>query len=117
MKRKTIESIIEYIIYFIFGIKLLFLISLVGNIIVKRFKPDLNKKFAYWRDRTEFVFTICVAALMIFIFNPSGNNDIYINSEMKFIFYLFGFVLIFSADWNLFISQAPWYKAIIKIID
>jgi hypothetical protein len=116
MIRSTVEQTLEFVIYFIYFIKVIFLISFIGHIIFKNFNPDLDKKLVYLRNRTEFIFTICMAILLIFIFTPWVNNKKYINNEMSFIFYLFGFVIILTADWELFIKEAPWMKTISNII-
>jgi len=112
-----IESLLTSFIYFIILIKIFFLFFSIGHILLSHSTSSLKEKdstFLYWKNRMEFIFTICMAILLIFIFNPRFKNKIYITKEMQILFFIFGFILIFTADWNLFIKEAPWYKKIIS---
>ena len=118
MKPYTIEKILEKIVYFIIFIKIIFLISAIGSIFFEHYNKTsaksklLDLKFSYWKERMEFIFTICMALLLIFIFNPWHKNQIYITKEMGLLFYLFGFILIITAKWGVFIKESSWYKRI-----
>lgn len=109
-KNKTIdvfEKIIEVVIYFIIVIKILFLITSVVHLLLSHVRHPSNKinklddKFLGWKSKTEFIFTILMSCLLIFIYTPWRDNTKYITGEMKFLFYLFGFILIFGANWEL----------------
>lgn len=113
-----ISRILTICIYIIIFMKVVFIIASLGHIVFTHYNKDsemskmLNTKFNYWKKRTEFMFVILMSILMIFIFSPWKNNKKYITKEMTILFYLFGFILIITADWNLFITEAKWYKTI-----
>ena len=55
------------------------------------------------KKQVEFIYTILMACLMIFIFNPSKKQDSLIDHETRLLLYLFGFLLIITSDWSNFI--------------
>ena len=95
-------------------IKVIFLISALGHLFFSKFNAksqqsiELNEKFTYWKSRSEFVFTILMAILLIFIFSPRHNHQKYITKELGILLYLFGFILIITADWNVFFTETKW---------
>jgi hypothetical protein len=113
-----IEILIEFFLYIIIFIKIFFILATVGHLIVGHLSnksTNVNKvdlKFLYWKERTEFIFIFLMALLLIFIFNPRYDNKKFITKEMSLLFFLFGIILIITADWNLFFTEAKWYKAI-----
>jgi len=116
------STFLEYFIFFIIFIKILFIISTIGDLIISHThinNPNaqiLDSKFLYLKERTEFIFIISMAILLIYHFHPpfAGKNQI--SKETSFLFYIFGFILIFTANWGLFIKEAPWYKFISNLI-
>ena len=106
-----VENIIEFIIYIIIIIKILFLITTIGHIILSHTRKqtpktkEFDEKFLEWKQKFEFVFIVMMSCLLIFIFTPWRDNAHYMTSTMKFLFYLFGFILILSADWNLILPS------------
>ena len=53
--------------------------------------------------------------LLIYVFNPRSNT-LEINKETKFLFYVYGFILIISADWTIFINESFIINTIKKLI-
>jgi hypothetical protein len=53
-----------------------------------------------------------MAILLLVIFFPWRNHMVYLNRELKLLFYLFGWILLFTADWSLFFHEAPWFHRI-----
>ena len=102
-----VENIIEFIIYIIIIIKILFLITTIGHLILSHTRKqtpktkEFDEEFSAWREKFEFVFIVMMSCLLIFIFTPWADNTHYMTTTMKFLFYVFGFILILSADWNL----------------
>jgi hypothetical protein len=100
-------------IYIIIGIKALFLFSTLSNLfLTKIIKNDsLIKKYSHKLDKikeqTEFIFIILTSILLIAIFYPRQNNLKYIDSHVKLLFYLFGWILIITAKWDLFFHESP----------
>jgi uncharacterized membrane protein YiaA len=119
----SIEKLLEIIVYFIIFVKIVFLLSIFGSIFFKHYHKDtdfskyLDSKFDYWNKRMEFVFMVSMALLLIFIFNPWYKHQIYISKEIAWLFYLFGIILILTSKWSIFIEEAPWYKAIVRVLD
>lgn len=99
-------------IYLIIGIKALFLFSTLSNLfLTKIIKNDsliekYSKKLNKIKEQTEFVFIILTSMLLIAIFYPRENNIKYINNHVKLLFYLFGWILIITANWNLFFHES-----------
>ena len=58
------------------------------------------------KEQTEFAFVFLTSILMIAIFYPRQNNMKYINEHVKLLFYLFGWILIITANWNLFFHES-----------
>jgi hypothetical protein len=111
------EKWIDYLIFFIILVKIIFIISAIGHIYFSHStKPNAKKiddKLLYFKERTEFVFIISMSILLIYHFNPRFSKQP-INSETSLLFFLFGWVLIITAKWGLFITEAPWYKEIVS---
>ena len=75
-------------------------------------QSNLDKKILYWKERFEFIFIALMSILLIYIFNPRTNNSILIDKETKLLLFLFGFVLLITAKWEIFIKESPLMKMI-----
>ena len=99
-------------IYVIIGIKALFLLSTLSNIFLTKIVKDnkLIQKYSHKlnkiKEQTEFAFIFLTSILMIAIFYPRQNNIKYINEHVKLLFYLFGWILIITANWKLFFHES-----------
>lgn len=105
----------KYDIYitFIFLIKIGFILLAVTHIYLKakgEEKSDLDKKILYWKERLEFIFIVLMSCLLIYIFNPRVDKSILIDKETKILLYLFGFVLLITAKWDIFIKESHFVK-------
>lgn len=113
-----LDKFLVPMIYLIIGIKVLFLLSALSNaFLTKIIKNDkliqkYSKKLSTIKEQTEFVFIFFTSILMIAIFYPRQNNLKYINSHVKLLFYLFGWILIITAKWDLFFHESPILKKI-----
>jgi hypothetical protein len=77
------------------------------------FGKDANVKDAklvYWKERTEFIFIASMSLLLIYYFRPGHLKPI--TSESAMLFFLFGWILLITAKWDLFFKEAAWYKNI-----
>lgn len=95
-------------IIFVIIIKLCFIILALTHAYLKakkRENTELNKKVVFWKDRLEFIFILSMSLLLIYIFNPRYDRHNFIDYETKLLFYLFGFVLIITAKWDIFIRK------------
>ena len=113
-----IAKVLEFIVYFIIFIKVVFLIATIGHIIFSHYNKGsslskmLDIKFSYWKRKTEFIFIFSMSLLLIYIFNPWYKHRKYITRELEILFYLFGYILLFTADWSTFLSESIVFKQI-----
>jgi len=106
-------------ITFIFLIKVGFILMALTHIYLKAKgdeKSDLDKKVLYWKERFEFIFIATMALLLIYLFNPRRNRAALIDYETSLLLYLFGFVLIITAKWELFFKESSLMKQIQKTV-
>ena len=86
------ETSLDYFVFFIILIKIVFIISAIGHLFLSHSTSDkaakLDPKLVYWKERTEFIFTISIAILLIYHFNPLFSKK-YIDSETSLLFFLF----------------------------
>ena len=113
-----LDSTLDLFVIFIVMIKMVFLFSAVGHIMLTHlpksiFGKDANVKDAklvYWKERTEFIFIASMSLLLIYYFRPGHLKPI--TSESAMLFFLFGWILLITAKWDLFFKEAAWYKNI-----
>jgi hypothetical protein len=110
----TFISKYDLFIYIIIFIKIIFVIATV-------YYKYLTKKSSStaWLEstqnikaKTEFIFIALMAILLIYIFNPWSRPKI--TSETRYLLYLFGWILLFTADWSSFITVSSTYKLIMN---
>ncbi len=109
------EKTIDYFLFFILFIKIIFVGSAIGHLIFSHLHNDraqqIDPKLVYWKERTEFIFIISMSILLIYHFHPRLSKKP-INSETSMLFFLFGWILFYTANWSIFIKEAPWYKTV-----
>jgi hypothetical protein len=110
-----LESTLDFFIVFIIFIKLVFVFSAIGHLVLTHAPASVSKrldisdaKLVYWKERTEFIFIVSMAILLIYHFRSGHVKPI--SSESAMLFFLFGCILIVTAKWELFLKEAPWYK-------
>ena len=98
-----------------FLLKIVFVILASANVYLK-FKnkagSDLDKEILFWKERVEFVFIVLMSILLIYLFNPIRNKMVMINNETQMLLFLFGVVLIITADWKIFFKESNIFKKI-----
>lgn len=100
-------------IYSIIGIKLIFILLAISHIYFKikgQIGSELDNKIVFWKERIEFVFVILMAILLMYIFNPRIPHTNLLNFEVKLLFYLFGIILLITAEWKIFFHESKWFK-------
>lgn len=111
------ETSLDFFIFFIILIKIVFIISAIGHLIFSHSTntkaEKIDPKLLYWKERTEFIFIISMSILLIYHFNPRLSKKP-ISEETGLLFFLFGWILIFTAKWSLFVTEAPWYKQLVS---
>jgi hypothetical protein len=114
-----LETSLDYFLFFIIFIKVIFVISSIGHFILSKSTnakaEKIDPKFLYWKQRTEFIFSISMAILLIYHFNPYFSKKP-IDQETSLLFFLFGIILLLTSNWGIFIEEAPWYKDIVSIL-
>jgi len=103
---------LDFFVFFIIVIKIIFVISAIGHLILTHLTigQSLNSKLVYWKERTEFIFIVSMSILLIYSFRVNHMQPI--TKETALLFYLFGWILLITAKWSIFIKEAPWYKVI-----
>jgi hypothetical protein len=110
---------LDNFIYLIFVVKLSFILLTLTEKYYKfsgKEDADIYKNITYWKDRIEFIFIILMSILLMYIFNPRFNRENLINGEIKLLLFLFGFILVFTAKWNIFIEESKWFTDIKEIL-
>lgn len=107
-KITLLRSYIILIIIVKFTFLLLVLHSLIIKSELKKNPNDKNYKISLEinnriKDQTEFIYTILMACLMIYLFNPNRKQHLLVDDETRLLLYLFGFLLILTSDWSNFI--------------
>jgi uncharacterized BrkB/YihY/UPF0761 family membrane protein len=112
-------KLFDFYIYLIFVVKIGFILMAATHIYLKfkgKEKSSLDKKMEYWKERLEFIFVFLMAILLIYLFNPRNDRTQVIDKETKLLLYLFGFVLLITAKWNVFFHESKWLKTFTNII-
>ena len=102
-------------IFSIFFIKIVFIILASTHLYLKfrnKTGSELDKTVLFWRERVEFIFILLMSILLIFLFDPKKNRIFMINNETKLLLFLFGIVLIITANWKLFLQESNIFKKI-----
>jgi hypothetical protein len=114
------DNALDRFLYFIIFVKIIFVLSAIGHVILtygaknENVVEKLDPKLLYWKERTEFVFIASMAILLIYHFKP-GHKKV-ISEESALLFFLFGWVLLVTAKWELFFTESNWYKQIVSSI-
>lgn len=104
----------------IFIIKLCFAFFGISHLYLKyihKEATDIDIKVLYLKDIFQFIFILLMSCLLIYLFNPLIEKTIMIDKETKMLLYLFGFILIITAKWNLFFEEPYWFKDIRQVLN
>ena len=112
-----LESTVDFFVVFIIFIKIVFVVAAIGHVVLTHLPASIAKhinvsdaKLVYWKERSEFIFIASMACLLIYHFRPGHLKPI--SKETSILFFLFGWILIITAKWNLFFTEASWYEQI-----
>jgi hypothetical protein len=100
-------------IFFIVVIKILFVFfaflhfidvfeSLTGT--------DFDEKILFWKERSDFIFTMAMSLVLIILFYKRSNTNVYISKEVQFLLLTNGIISILTADWTIFVKQSELIK-------
>lgn len=90
-------------------VKVIFITLAIAKVYFKHKDPNNKKRLnnlEFWKERVEFIFIALMSALLIYLFNPRANRVNMINTETKILLYLFGFILILTANWEQFLGES-----------
>ena len=106
-------TLINILVVTAFIFKILFVIfALIGRSSKKK-KTNLSITCEFWKSRCEFMFTIIMSILLLLIFNPIRPNwDAMKTKEIQVLFFVFGIILIITAQWKLFFVQSKLFTEI-----
>ena len=112
-----LESTLDFFILFIIFIKIVFVLSALGNLFLTHMPASISKKIGikdstlvYWKERTEFIFIVSMSVLLVYHFRPGHLKPI--SAESSLLFFLFGCILIVTSKWSLFFKESLWYKKV-----
>jgi hypothetical protein len=89
-------------------VKVIFIILLITQFYFKYKQPNNTKllnNLKLWRTQIEFIFIFFMSLLLIYLFNPRINRVYIIDYETRLLLFLFGIILIISADWEQFFTN------------
>jgi hypothetical protein len=114
MFKLNLDTKLDYYVLFLIIIKCIFVAAALGHVVLSHTDTSFDKydaSLVYWKERTEFIFIISMAILLIYYFHPIMKSDP-MSSETKLLFFLFGWILIVTANWKIFFTEAPWVETI-----
>ena len=106
-------------IYFIFTIKILFIIFAIIHyylIYTHNNNTIFAKNIIYWKERLEFIFIISMSILTISLFRPYNNISIMIDYNERLLFFIYGIITCITARWNIFIHQSRWFSILQHVL-
>jgi hypothetical protein len=79
-------------------------------------ESNLDIKIVFFKKRIEFVFVFLMALFLIYLFNPKTSKIVEISGQSKTLLFLFGVVLLITADWQTFIHESLFFINLQKIL-
>ena len=92
----------------IFVVKILFLSLAITHLVLSgkgAQQQKLDSQVVFWKDHIEFIFNVLMSFLLIYVFQPW--SQVVIDRETKLLFFLFGVILLYTANWSNFIHNSP----------
>jgi hypothetical protein len=109
-----LDTGLDYYVIFLIIIKTIFVVAALGHVVLTHTTSSFDKydtKLVYWKERTEFIFIVSMSVLLIYYFHPLL-KPAPMSSETRLLFFLFGWILLVTAKWKIFITEAPWFEKI-----
>jgi hypothetical protein len=116
-----LKTYLDFFILFIVLTKVCFIFFAIGDGILhhstnKYIQTTLVPKFSHLRDITEIIYITSMGILLIYIFKIRENGIRGIEEDVGLLFFLFGIVLIITADWSVVFKKYTWYQQFVKDI-
>jgi hypothetical protein len=109
-----LDTGLDFYVVFLIIIKCIFVAAALGHVVLAHTNTTFDKydtKLLYWKDRTEFIFIVSMSILLIYYFHPIIKSGP-MSAETKLLFFLFGWILLVTAKWKIFVIEAPWFQKI-----
>jgi uncharacterized membrane protein len=110
---------VHYLTRVAFFTKLLYMFSaLYVYYLISEKKEDTEvyEHVEFWKERFEFIFMICMSILILYYFSPLTGNTLKFDNETKFLFFVFGVILLIDVKWKLFFEQSLWFTMLQKTV-
>lgn len=82
----------------------------------KQYYVDNYTWAIYWKERLEFIFIILMALVCIIIFYPYYSDTVYIDKETRLLLFIYGFIILITANWNVIFNLPPWMSQVQSIV-
>lgn len=108
-----------YFVTFLFIVKILFAILAVVHIYLKRTGKDdtkMDEFVSFWKERCEFVFIIGVSLLLMIFFFPGRKIQMEPTFEMRFLFFVYGIIILINLDWKIVVGESPFLKTVQTVV-
>ena len=105
---------LDFYVLFLIIIKCIFAAAALGQLVLAHkdsYFDKYDEKLVYWKERTEFIFVVSMSVLLIYYFHPIIKSEP-MSSETRLLFFLFGWILLVTAKWKIFVTEAPWFQKI-----
>lgn len=110
------------VVYFTFLIKITFVVLAIyhGILVAKNKKHKSDKtekslqKVEYFKNRFELLFKFLMSLLLIYVFYPRRTIPIQQSFEFKVLCFVFGIILLLSANWETIFHDSIYIKYIEK---
>ena len=117
------EDFVKWFVLFIILVKIVYSIAYYGHHLISNTSTELTEKYdktiLYWKHVTEFIFIVCMSVLLIYHFYPEKGflqKPIVVDKETRFLFLLYGTILIFTADWTVFFDEESHFVRVMNKI-
>ena len=123
------QQLFDGLVTLIIIIKVIFLgLAVYNRILLEKVKivktpsqkteaQNREKNVTYWKGRIEFIFTILMSIVLIYLFYPRNKNIPVIDSHTRLLLFLYGIITIFTANWEMFFDISIIWSTISRYLN
>jgi hypothetical protein len=107
-----VDSKLDIYVFFLLSLNVVFVAAALGHLILAHtdtFFDKYDARLVYWKERTEFIFIVSVSVLLIYYHHPFVKVDP-MSYETRLLFFMLGWILLVTAKWKSFVTEAPWFE-------